>query len=177
MSSELLSKIKSYKEIALISKNLHQAGKRIVMVTGCFDLFHFGHALFFEEAKKNGDMLIVSVGNDDVIKQIKGPTRPIHPQLTRAGLVASQGLVDFVVIAKEPLQKKTGLDYGILLTKIKPDFFILRNDDSAIQITMKLMKKHGGEVKLVSRERPDEIPYLSTSLTIEKIIKTASLKK
>ncbi|MEK7151440.1 MAG: adenylyltransferase/cytidyltransferase family protein [Patescibacteria group bacterium] len=169
MESKLLLKIKNYKEIRSISTKLHKDGKKIVMITGCFDLLHFGHALFFEQAKKFGDILIVSLGSDKTIKEYKGPGRPIYNQLTRAGLIASQTSVDFVVIAKERLDKQTGVDYKILIEKVKPDIFVLRNDDSAIEATEKIIKKYGGRIKLVARARPAGIPYISTTDTIKKL--------
>ena len=49
--------------------------KVIGMVHGVFDIIHFGHILYFEEAKSKVDYLIVSITSDQFVN--KGPGKPI----------------------------------------------------------------------------------------------------
>ena len=50
--------------------NLKKNGKKIVLCHGVFDIIHVGHIKHFEEAKKFGDVVVVSVTNDKFV--IKG---------------------------------------------------------------------------------------------------------
>ena len=56
--------------------NLKKNNQRIVLCHGVFDLVHIGHIKHFEEAKENGDVLVVSVTSDKFVN--KGPGRPIY---------------------------------------------------------------------------------------------------
>lgn len=71
-----------------------------VMVFGAFDGLHPGHLDFFKQAKKYGDFLIVSVGTDKNVAEIKGKT-PLFNQKERLALIASVGLVDKSVLGAE----------------------------------------------------------------------------
>ena len=59
-------------------QRLRLAGKRIVMTNGCFDLLHPGHVASLQEARKQGDCLLVAVNSDRSVREIKGPGRPGH---------------------------------------------------------------------------------------------------
>src|SRR3989338_1824789 len=51
--------------------------QKIVYCDGAFDLVHVGHVLFFEDCKQYGDILVVGLGSDALIKKNKGKDRPI----------------------------------------------------------------------------------------------------
>ena len=70
-----MSKIKRINELARILTRLRRDGKKIVHCHGVFDLLHPGHIKHFEVAKKKGDILIVTVTQDEHVN--KGPGRPI----------------------------------------------------------------------------------------------------
>jgi cytidyltransferase-like protein len=63
-------------------------GRRRVVVTGCYDLFHTGHIAFFEEVSGLGDLYVV-VGHDDNIRLLKGEGRPLFKQDERRFIVGS----------------------------------------------------------------------------------------
>jgi D-beta-D-heptose 7-phosphate kinase/D-beta-D-heptose 1-phosphate adenosyltransferase len=94
-------KIKSKDEIKKISKNLKEQGKTIVTTNGSFDILHFAHIKILEEAKKQGDKLIVLLNSDDSVKRFKSQNRPIIPQDERARMLAALECVDYVVIFPE----------------------------------------------------------------------------
>ena len=57
-------------ELDLLRKNLKKIknkGKKIVLCHGCFDLIHPGHIKHFQEAKKMGNILIVTVTPDATV--------------------------------------------------------------------------------------------------------------
>jgi D-glycero-beta-D-manno-heptose 1-phosphate adenylyltransferase len=69
---------------------------------GAFDLLHVGHIRYLEAAKREADRLIVAVNDDESVRGLKGPARPVLPQADRAELVAALRAVDYVVIFSEP---------------------------------------------------------------------------
>lgn len=77
-------------------------GRRIVLANGCFDLLHVGHVRYLEGARREGDMLVVAVNDDEGVRRLKGPGRPLLEASDRARLVAALAAVDYVVIFAEP---------------------------------------------------------------------------
>jgi D-beta-D-heptose 7-phosphate kinase/D-beta-D-heptose 1-phosphate adenosyltransferase len=76
-------------------------GRRVVFTNGCFDLFHAGHLSFLEQAKREGDCLVVALNTDRSVRLLKGPGRPIITEDARAKLVAALPYVDAVVLFDE----------------------------------------------------------------------------
>jgi D-beta-D-heptose 7-phosphate kinase/D-beta-D-heptose 1-phosphate adenosyltransferase len=99
---------------------LRKAGKTIAFTNGCFDLMHMGHVTYLEAAKgtpKANRILIVGLNSDKSISTIKGPSRPICPQKSRASVLAALACVDFVVLFNE------ATPYN-LIKAVKPDVLI-----------------------------------------------------
>ena len=78
--------------------SLRREGKRVVVTNGVFDLLHPGHVRYLQAARTEGDALIVAVNSDRAVRAIKGPTRPLTPELERAEILAALACVDAVVI-------------------------------------------------------------------------------
>jgi len=64
------------------------AGKKRVVVTGCYDYFHSGHLRFFEEASEYGELNVV-IGSDRNVRLLKGEGHPLFPEGTRRFVVGS----------------------------------------------------------------------------------------
>ena len=77
-------------------------GQRVVLANGCFDLLHVGHVRYLEGARREGDVLVVGVNDDEGVRRLKGPGRPLLEAPDRARLVAALAAVDYVVIFAEP---------------------------------------------------------------------------
>src|SRR5918995_1983012 len=78
-------------------------GFKIVFTNGVFDLLHPGHIRYLQEARAQGDALVVGVNSDASARTLaKGPNRPITPQDERAEVLAALACVDMVVIFDEP---------------------------------------------------------------------------
>ena len=90
--------IKTLQEIELLSKELKLRGKKIVFTNGCFDILHYGHVKYLEEAKSFGDVLILGLNSDESVKRLKGPSRPINNENDRARILTALRVVDYVVI-------------------------------------------------------------------------------
>lgn len=68
-----------------------------VLVGGCFDLLHYGHVRFLEEAKKLGNWLVVALESDENVRRMKGDGRPIHNQEQRKAMLEALSSVDEVI--------------------------------------------------------------------------------
>src|SRR5258706_6536345 len=75
--------IPDYKTLAKLVSHLRGLGLKIVLVQGTYDMVHIGHARYLEEARRQGDVLIVGVDSDEKVRARKGPTRPVVPASER----------------------------------------------------------------------------------------------
>ncbi|TAM38830.1 D-glycero-beta-D-manno-heptose 1-phosphate adenylyltransferase [bacterium] len=137
---------------------LKREGKRIVFTNGCFDILHYGHVKYLQDARKKGDYLVVALNSDSSVKKIKGNSRPIIPQADRSRTLAALGCVDFVVLFNEdnPLR---------LIKEIKPDYLIKGSDWKKKSIVgADFVESYGGSVLTVNLAKGR-----STSALIKKI--------
>ena len=91
-----LEKLVSLEKISAIITQAKTNGKKIVLTTGVFDIFHPGHLYYLEELSFYGDILVVGLAADKIVK--KGPGRPIFNEKERRILLASLEAVDYPVI-------------------------------------------------------------------------------
>lgn len=91
-----------------------QAGEKIILGNGCFDVLHVGHVRYLHGAKMLGGRVIVAVNADATVRQLKGEGRPRVAERERAELVAALADVDAVVIFPEH-------DVCALVREIRPD--------------------------------------------------------
>ena len=159
-------KILTLGEAAKKAETLRAGGKTIVTANGSFDLLQAGHLDFIEEAKQQGDILIIGINTDRRVKEKKGEARPIIPQDSRAALLAALEAVDYVTFIDGPYDEEP---HGSFLSAIKPDIHVNGADYSKnIEdwIEWPAMKEIGAKGYVVERR-----PNLSTSEIIEKIRK------
>ncbi|MCG8310412.1 MAG: adenylyltransferase/cytidyltransferase family protein [Cytophagales bacterium] len=142
--------------------------KKIVFATGCYDILQSGHAVFFNQCKSCGDLLVVGVGKDETLRQLKGPGRPVNPENNRVYLVAAMEDVSYAVLNDDEIGAGK-IDFRQVLTELKPDIFILNDDDSSIEPKQKLCDELGIKIKFVAREVPEELQATSTTNIINKI--------
>ena len=155
----LNKKIKKIQEIGRIVEELRSKGRKIVVCNGSFDILHIGHIKFLEEAKKQGNTLIVGLNSDSSVKENKGPKRPINKEENRANILAALGMVDYVVIFSEKTPVK-------LLEIIKPDVFVNGEEYGENCVEAPIVKKYGGRIHIVK-----DHGGLSTTNLIKKILK------
>ena len=136
---------------------LRRQGKIIAWTNGCFDLMHIGHVKYLEEAGRGNRILIVGLNSDASIRKIKGPSRPIVEQRSRAAVLAALESVDFVVIFNEDTPSK-------VLSVIKPDILIKGADWKGKSVAGEDLVKKVEFIKFVKG--------FSTTNIIEKIIKS-----
>ncbi|MDD4908407.1 MAG: D-glycero-beta-D-manno-heptose 1-phosphate adenylyltransferase, partial [Candidatus Omnitrophica bacterium] len=133
----------------------------IVFTNGCFDILHYGHVKYLQEAKNTGNILVVAVNSDSSVKKLKGPSRPIVGQKNRTRVLSALESVDFVTIFSEDTPLK-------LIKLLKPDILVKGGDwDKKSIVGGRLVQSWGG--KVIS------LPYVkgqSTTNIIDKIGKT-----
>jgi D-beta-D-heptose 7-phosphate kinase/D-beta-D-heptose 1-phosphate adenosyltransferase len=148
----------SRQEAAAFAEGVRSRGGRVVFTNGVFDLLHPGHVRYLRDARALGDGLIVAINSDRSVRAIKGPTRPINPELERAELLAALECVDGVTIFDEdtPLS---------IITSIQPDVLVKGSDWGADNIVgREIVEARGGQVVRVELTRG----FSSTQL-IEKV--------
>jgi D-beta-D-heptose 7-phosphate kinase/D-beta-D-heptose 1-phosphate adenosyltransferase len=119
---------------------LRLLSKKIAFTNGVFDILHQGHIYSLSQAAKEADYLIVGLNSDTSVKRLKGETRPINNEESRALLLVSLLIVDAVVIFEEdtPLE---------LIKSIMPDVLVKGGDYTVEQIAgAKEVIENGGRV-------------------------------
>ena len=97
-----MAEILTRTELAARIKQDRAQGLTHAFANGAFDLLHVGHIRYLEAARQQADRLIVAINDDESVRGLKGPARPVLPQHDRAELVAALRAVDYVVIFSEP---------------------------------------------------------------------------
>jgi rfaE bifunctional protein nucleotidyltransferase chain/domain len=90
------AKILVFPRAAATFEELRRKGRKLVQCHGTFDLVHPGHVIHFEEAKKLGDVLVVTLTAASHVN--KGPGRPFFNDALRAKALAALEVVDYVVV-------------------------------------------------------------------------------
>jgi len=144
-------------QLASLSRSLKAEGKRVVTINGSFDLLHAGHLHILNEAKAQGDVLIVGLNSDASVKAYKGEKRPIVPQGERARMLLALRAVDFVHIFDETDPKS-------FLTEVQPHVHVNGSEYGPDCIEAPLVKAQGGRLHIVGK-----IPGLSTSDLLARI--------
>ncbi len=143
---------------------------KIVFCSGSFDLTHVGHILFFEDCKKFGDILIVGVGDDKSIKELKGASRPILNEHIRLKTVDSFKPVDYCLL-NTGSSNNPFYEIKKILEILRPDFYVVNEDAFDISIRQEFCKKYDMELKILKRQCPEEYEKISSTKIIEKIKK------
>lgn len=96
-------------------------GQRVVMTNGCFDILHPGHVSYLQQASAQGDLLVVAVNDDDSVRRLKGPSRPVNPIADRMAILAALACVEFVVPFSEDTPAR-------LIEAVAPDVLVKGGD-------------------------------------------------
>src|SRR5688572_26185834 len=109
-----MRKVLSVPDAEAFVRRLREAQKTVVLTNGVFDLLHPGHVRYLQDARRQGDALIVAVNSDRSVRAIKGPNRPLNPEDERAEVLASLACIDAVVIfdADDPWE---------IINRLQPD--------------------------------------------------------
>src|SRR5262245_25726274 len=98
-------------------RSIRDAGRKLVVTNGCFDLLHLGHVTYLENARRLGDALLVGLNGDASVRELKGPGRPVNAETDRAAVLAALESVSAVCIFKEPTAT-------LFLSRARPDIYV-----------------------------------------------------
>ena len=148
-------------EVARAAREHRQAGRRVVLTNGCFDILHRGHVTSLRRARALGDVLIVAVNTDEGIRRLKGPGRPINPLADRLCVLAALGCVDLLVAFDDATPHA-------VIDAIRPDVFVKGGDYSRETLPeAALVERLGGQVTILPL-----VENRSTTSVIERIRRT-----
>lgn len=120
--------------------------RSVVYARGAFDLLHAGHIDFIEFAKKQGDILVLGIVSDNVIRKCKGSNRPVKDEIDRMRVADSIKGVDYTFVV--PASKNGLSSTEVVLDLLKPNTFVLFDEKEVYTQHFKnLLTKY--EVKLV----------------------------
>ena len=147
-------------DLEVLCETLKQVrgSRKVVHCHGVFDLLHIGHIRHFEQAKKFGDILVVTVTPDKFVN--KGPGHPAFTESLRIEAIASLNCVDYVAINQWPTAVET-------VKMIKPDFYAKGSEyqnaenksNNWIKVEKDAVEELGGEVVFTS-----DITFSSSNL-------------
>ena len=115
----------------------------VVLASGVFDLLHYGHIKFLEEAKRaggKGTWLVVIVARDETVKRLKG-FYPVIPEDQRRAVVEALDVVDEALLGFEDL------DLDRVIQQVRPDIIAVGHDQDGI-LNQILKIKTGRELEL-----------------------------
>lgn len=121
-------------------------GLTIGFTNGCYDLVHPGHVNMLKKCKQNCDRLVVGVNSDDSVKRLKGETRPIQNEFSRATVLSGLASVDLVVIFEE--------DTPLKLVELFLPNVLMKGADYNVETVVgaDVVIANGGNVKLIELE-------------------------
>lgn len=142
-------------------EELRRAGKKLVVTNGCFDLLHRGHATSLAAARAHGDALLVLVNSDASVRELKGPSRPVTDEYSRAFLLASLRAVDAALIFD-------GRRCDRELAALKPDIYVKSGDyslETLDRLERAALESAGAKIVFMPF-----VPGFSTTGTLKKIL-------
>lgn len=111
--------ISSLSDLQVLVRLMKEAGYRIVLTQGVYDMFHVGHGRYLADASSKGDVLIVGVDSDELTKSMKGPNRPFDTFEQRIEVLAMLSFVH--IIARRDVNEHK---YD-LIKLVRPDVLVM----------------------------------------------------
>lgn len=159
-----MEKIVTKSEFKKIREQLKAEGKKIVLCHGVFDLIHPGHIIHFEQAKKMGDVLVVSVTSERFVR--KGPGRPYFSDEMRMKFLEAIEHVDYVMLSE-------GYTVDDIVEAVEPDIYVKgeeykkAKDDITGKITEEqaIVEQYGGKIQFTSGQVFSSTKLINTALS------------
>ena len=87
-------------------------------------------------------VVVVALNNDESVRRLKGPQRPLMPEIERAEILAALACVDYVVLFQEPTVER-------LLRVLKPDIQCKGTDYTEETVPEReVVRSYGGRVAI-----------------------------
>lgn len=148
----------SLEQLKLAIQQAKQRGEKVVFTNGCFDILHAGHVSYLEQARAEGDRLVVAINSDESVTKLKGTGRPINSADRRMTVLAGLASVDWVTVFE-------GDTPEALLQEVQPDILVKGGDyDKQGVVGWEIVEAYGGTVKVMGLT-----PDCSTTGIVKKI--------
>lgn len=142
----------------LVARYGRPRDRKIVFTNGCFDLLHRGHVEYLYAARALGDHLVLGLNSDASVQRLKGPSRPLVPELDRAIVIAGLACVDAVTIFTEDTPRD-------LIAALLPDLLVKGGDYRPDEVVGRAeVEAAGGDVVIIPF-----LPGRSTTGLIQKM--------
>jgi rfaE bifunctional protein nucleotidyltransferase chain/domain len=129
-----------------VTRRVRTAGGVVVATGGVFDVIHAGHVRYLDQARALGDALVVLVNDDDSVRRLKGPQRPLQALTDRMDVLLALDAVDAVVAFGEDTPQAA-------LDRLRPDLWVKGGDYTGVDLPESAaVARWGGEVV--------SVPYL-----------------
>ena len=141
-----------------------------VLAAGVFDLLHYGHIRYLEEAKKTGgpdSRLVVIVARDETVRRQK-ESDPIIPEDQRRAVIEALRVVDEALLGFEDM------DLDRVLQQVKPDIVVVGHDQMAIKNQVeKINKAREMQIRIIQISQFGEDDLNSSSKIKSRIVEGA----
>jgi len=125
--------------------------KKIVLCHGVFDLLHVGHINYFKSAKNLGDVLVVSVTDDQFVN--KGPGRPAFKINDRVKFLKEIDCIDHVCVSYATTAEK-------VIKNLKPNYYckgidylgVSKKKDLNLDREIKALKSFRGRFSIIKEK-------------------------
>jgi len=143
---------------------------KTVLAAGVFDLLHYGHIRYLEEAKKTGGedaRLVVIVARDETVRRLKGRD-PIIPEDQRRAVIEALKVVDEALLGHEDM------DLIQVIEQVKPDIVVMGHDQQSIKSQVeKVNQVLNADIEIVQITQFGEDDLNSSSKIKRRIVEGA----
>ncbi len=136
-------------------------GGVVVATGGCFDLLHAGHVATLRAARRLGDCLVVCLNSDTSVRRLKGPGRPVTPEVDRARVLEALECVDSVVVFEDDTPVR-------VLEQLRPDVWVKGGDYAGADLPeADVLTRWGGQAVVLPY-----VPGRSTTALVRELART-----
>lgn len=138
-------------------------GGVVVATGGCFDLLHAGHVATLRAARRLGDCLVVCLNSDTSVRRLKGPGRPVMPEVDRARVLEALECVDSVVVFEDDTPVR-------VLEQLRPDVWVKGGDYAGADLPeASVLTRWGGQAVVLPY-----VPGRSTTALVRELARTGA---
>lgn len=134
---------------AALVRDWQAQGLRVGFTNGCFDILHYGHVSYLNQARTRCDRLVIGLNADSSVTRLKGPARPVNDETARATLLAALGCVDMVVFFGHSAKEQDRPND--VINALRPDVIFKGGDYTEDQLPeAAVVRAYGGDVQIMT---------------------------
>lgn len=118
--------IPDFDDLAKIVRQLKEGGFKIALTQGVYDMFHVEHGRYLAEARSYGDVLVVGVDSDELVREMKkGSNRPFDVFEERIEILSMLASVSIIT------RRHTNQHKYDLIKLVQPDVLVMSKTTSS----------------------------------------------